>query len=58
MKIPRATKVISHDNGMTFIVHKHPDNSHSTVKNGGSNSSPLEKYKPIKKEDKKEDYFV
>ncbi len=54
----KATKVISHDNnGLNFIVPKKPDNTHSIEKNGGSNSSPLEKYKPIKKEEKK-DYFV
>jgi hypothetical protein len=54
----KATKVISHDNnGFNFIKNKNPDNTHSIEKNGGSNNSPLEKYKSIKKEENK-DYFV
>lgn len=48
----KQVKVIAHDQGDSFFMqHKHPDITHSVIKNGGSKSSPLEKYKPPEKKD-------
>lgn len=59
--MPKQVKVIPQDQGDVFnLVHRYADITHSKVKNGGSNSSPLEKAKPPekKKDDEQPNYFV
>lgn len=56
----KQVKVIAHDQGNAFnIKHHYADNTHSKQKNGGSNSSPLEKApKKQKKDEEEPNHFV